>query len=94
MVYVCLLVVLLQLFSSTQSFVTLFTSILLLNTDKRKMLHKFFQAMLENPTKDDWTELVLQDLLDFGIMADLQALGAMAKSTFKKLKEKNLPLTD
>ena len=43
----------------------------LLNTDKRSMLHKFFQAMLENPTKDDWTELVLQDISDFGIKADL-----------------------
>ena len=57
----------------------------LLKTDKCSMLHKFFQAMLENPTKDDWTESVLQDLADFDIKADLQALGSMAKSTFKNL---------
>ena len=58
----------------------------LVKTDKVSMLHKFFQAMLENPTKDDWTESVLQDLVDFDtIKADLQALGAMAKSTFKNL---------
>ena len=57
----------------------------LLRTDKRSMLHKFFQAMLDNPTKDDWTESVLQDLSDFEIKADFQALGNMAKSTFKNL---------
>ena len=41
--------------------------------------------MLENPSKDDWTETVLQDLSDFGIKADLHVLGAMAKSTLKNL---------
>ena len=49
------------------------------------MLRKFFQAMYENPTKDDWTEQVMKDLSDLNIKADLQALEGMAKSTFKNL---------
>ena len=57
----------------------------LLKTDKRSMLRKFFQAMYENPTKDDWTEQVMKDLSDLNIKADLQALEGMAKSTFKNL---------
>ena len=43
----------------------------LLQTDKRSMLRKFFQAMYENPTKDDGTEQVLKDLNDLNIKADL-----------------------
>ena len=43
----------------------------------------FFQAMCEKPTKDDWIELVIKDLSDFGIEDDLQAIKAKPKSTFK-----------
>ena len=57
----------------------------LLKTDKRSMLHKFFKAMCENPSKDDWIELVLKDLSDFGIEDDLQAIELKSKTAFKEI---------
>ena len=59
------------------------------------MLHKFFEAMYENPSKDDWIELVLKDLSDFGIEDDLQAIESKSKITFKetvKMKAKEFAL--
>ena len=57
----------------------------LLKTDKCSMLHKFFEAMCENPSKDDWIELVLKDLSDFGIEDDLQAIELKSKTAFKEI---------
>ena len=69
--------------------------LLKIKTDKRSMLHKFFEAMYENPSKDDWIELVLKDLSDFGIEDDLQAIESNSKFTFKetvKMKAKEFAL--
>ena len=67
----------------------------LLKTDKRSMLYKFFEAMYEKPTKDDWIELVTKDLTDFGIKDDFKAIESKSKSSFKnvvKIKAKEFAL--
>ena len=57
----------------------------LLNSNKRSMLYKFFEAMAEKPIKDDWIELVLKDLSDFGITGNFKAIEAKSKDAFKKI---------
>ena len=48
------------------------------------MLSKFFKAMSENPSKDDWSEQVKVDLEDLGIREDLSKIEVTSKASFKK----------
>ena len=49
------------------------------------MLHKFFVAQWENPSKQDWTEQVREDLADLGINEDLSFIESKSQYCFKKL---------
>ena len=44
-----------------------------------------FITQWNNPTRGDWTELVREDLKDFGLEEDLDMLQQMSKGTIKKL---------
>ena len=48
------------------------------------MLHQFFITQWNKPTRGDWTELVKEDLNDFGIDEDLVMLQQMSKGKIKK----------
>ena len=59
------------------------------------MLFKFFQAMRENPSKDDWTEQAAKDLKDLEIEENISFFKSISKLKFKKivkLKTKELAL--
>ena len=56
----------------------------LLSRDKSEMLSRFFWTQWENPVKNDWTEIVRQDLADFGMSADPEYLKKYSNFTFKK----------
>ena len=57
----------------------------ILKSDKQKMLYKFFMAQWEDPTKQDWTELVKKDLSDLKIKLSLEEIESKSKITFKNL---------
>ena len=49
------------------------------------MLHKFFQAQYENPSKGDWTEQIKLDLKELNIEEDLGNLKSMSENKFKEM---------
>ena len=57
----------------------------IVGSDKNGMLSKFFKAMSENPSKDDWSEQVKVDLKDLGIREDLGEIEVASKASFKKM---------
>ena len=57
----------------------------LLKSDHSKMLHKFFEAQMENPSKKDWAEQIRADLTDLGFKEDLEWIQSESEYTFKKL---------
>ena len=57
----------------------------ILNSDKSKMLYKFFMAQWESPSKQDWTEQVKQDLTDLGIEKNLDFIKSKSQFSFKNL---------
>ena len=57
----------------------------IVGSDKNGMLSKFFKAMSENPSKDDWSEQVKVDLKDLGIREDLGEIEVTSKASFKKM---------
>ena len=57
----------------------------LVNQNHTEMLHQFFITQWNKPTRGDWTELVKEDLNDFGIDEDLVMLQQMSKGKIKKL---------
>ena len=63
----------------------------LVNSEQDGMLYKFFQAMSENPSKDDWTEQAAEDLKDLEIEENFSYFKSVSKMKFKtivKLKTK------
>ena len=52
------------------------------------MLSKFFKAMSENPSKDDWSEQVMDDLKDLGMDLDLDKIEVESKASKKMVKSK------
>ena len=57
----------------------------LVNLDRQCMLYKFFITMYENPSKDDWTEQVAEDLKDLDICMDFDFLRSISKARFKNI---------
>ena len=61
----------------------------LVNLNHTEMLYKFFVTQWNNPTRGDWTELVKEDLKDFGIDEDLVMLQKMFhQNNFKSKSQK------
>ena len=54
------------------------------------MLFKFFQAMSENPSKDDWSVKVSSDLKDLSIKEDLASIKSLSEAAFKKMVKKKV----
>ena len=57
----------------------------LVNSEQDAMLFKFFQAMYENPSIDDWTEQAARDLKDLEIEEDFSYFKSVSKIKFKKI---------
>ena len=49
------------------------------------MLYKIFIAQWRNPLRNDWTNLVKDELKDFGLDIDLNSVTSMSKYKFKKI---------
>ena len=66
-----------------------FKSLLLINlSPKNEMLYRVFKAMVRDPSKGDWIELVKKDLIDFNINLSFEEIGKMKVDNFKnKVKE-------
>ena len=54
------------------------------------MLYKFFITQWFNPDKGDWSELVKEDLKDFGINNDFELIKKMKPKMFKTLVKKKV----
>ena len=66
----------------------------LLNKKKSEMISMFFTTQWRKPDKGDWVYSVQNDLHEFGILADLDSITEMPKSTLKtQLKSKAKELT-
>ena len=52
---------------------------------RNEMLYKIFIAQWRNPLRNDWTNLVKDDLKDFGLDIDLNSVTSMSKYKFKKI---------
>ena len=57
----------------------------LVNSEQDGMLFKFFQAMRENPSKDDWTEQAAKDLKDLEIEENVSFFKSISKVKFEKI---------
>ena len=57
----------------------------LLTRNESEMVYKVFCAQWNRPVRNDWTVTVRQDLKDFNIEEDLQAIKSKSKGAFKKL---------
>ena len=57
----------------------------LIRSEKTEMLFKFFMAQWENPSKQDWTEQVKEDLAELGINEDLPFIESKSQYCFKRL---------
>ena len=55
----------------------------LLNLEENEMIHCFFQAQLNKPTKNDWIETVKQDLVDLEIHLSFQEIKELSHDKFK-----------
>ena len=55
----------------------------LLNLEENEMLHCFFQAQLNKPARNDWTETVKQDLVDLEISLSFQEIKELSHDKFK-----------
>ena len=62
----------------------------ILKTEENGMLRKFFNAMYENPSKDDWTVQASRDLKDLNIKEDFEYIKSFSEATFKKIVKKNV----
>ena len=57
----------------------------LLHKKPSDMLYRFFIAQWKYPAKQDWAELVKQDLEDFGLSTNLDLIKSKSEYSFKKL---------
>ena len=65
----------------------------LLQQGEEKMLGRFFKAQMNNPSKADWILTVRQDLTDFNIDDNMNAIKQLSKTQIKKIvKEKSVEL--
>ena len=56
----------------------------LVNQDESSMLYQFFMAQWKYPgRKNEWTEQVKTDLVDFGFQVDLEKVKEKSKNSFK-----------
>jgi hypothetical protein len=60
----------------------------ILKEDKSSLIYKFLKAQLNQPTKNDWGEVVLKDISEFDINLSLKDIENMSGITFKSLVEK------
>ena len=60
----------------------------LVNSDKKEMLYKFFIIQWLNPIRGDWSELVKEDMTNFGINFKLEDLTQISKQSFKIMVKK------
>ena len=56
----------------------------ILRGDRSGMLYSFLLTQWHNPSKGDWSELVKDNLEEFGIPADFELIRKMSKEAFKK----------
>ena len=56
----------------------------ILRGDRSGMLYSFLLTQWHNPSKGDWSELVKDNLEEFGIPADFKLIRKMSKEAFKK----------
>ena len=49
------------------------------------MIHKFVKAQWDYPIRNDWTNQVREDLLEFGISENLEVIKSKSIISFKKL---------
>ena len=57
----------------------------LLTTEQSEMMYKVFIVQWNHPSKNDWTQLVQQDLIDFNIEANLSSIKSKSEWAFKNL---------
>ena len=57
----------------------------ILRGDRSGMLYNFFTTQWQNPSKGDWTELVKDNLEEFGMSSDFDYIRSKSKDTFKKI---------
>ena len=63
----------------------------ILNRHTSELIRKVYQAMKEDPSKDDWVNLVKTDLEDIGMNPDSDVeISVMSKDEFKKLVKKKV----
>ena len=60
----------------------------LLKSDENSMLSKFFKTQMSFPVKDDWTEQVQQDLIDFKISENFDWIKTASVYKFRKMIKK------
>ena len=57
----------------------------LVTCKESEMIHKFFKAQWDYPIRNDWTNQVREDLLEFGISENLEVIKSKSIISFKKL---------
>ena len=62
----------------------------LLTQNEEEMLSKFFEAQWENPSKNDWTETVKNDLRTLQINLSTREIKAMKKERFKGIVKQSV----
>ena len=60
----------------------------LLRRKETEMIYQIFSAQWSQPTKNDWTSMVKQDLIDFNIETNLSNLKMKSEWSFKNLVKK------
>ena len=60
----------------------------IMTSPKNEMLYRVFKAMMRNPSKGDWIELVQKDLIDYEIGESFEQIGKIKAETFKKKVKK------
>ena len=57
----------------------------LLQTSENEMLHKVFQAQLNQPAKLDWSEQIQKDLNDFKVKLSLEEIKSKSTDSLQNL---------
>ena len=70
----------------------------ILNQDKDSLIYRILEAQVRNPSKNDWSETVKQDLEELGIENTFTQIKSLQQDKFrsvvsKAIEEKNCSLT-
>ena len=69
----------------------------ILTRDNTELISKFFKAQYERPVKNDWSETIINDLLELGINLSFEEIKELKKEEFAVLVKKevrNLAFSD